>query len=142
MIALRLGQKMTVNHPVLIFDGDCVLCSANARFVLQHDKRGLFRLAAMQGEAGAALMRDAGVGAANPDTIILLDGARVRRESDAVIAIFERLGWPWRMAGAARLIPAPIRDAAYRWIARNRYRLFGRKDQCFVPRKEWEDRVL
>ena len=131
-----------MNPLILIFDGDCVLCSANARFVLRYDKRGLFRLAAMQGEAGAALMRDAGVDAGNPDTIILLDGARVRRESDAVIAIFEKLGWPWRVAGAARLIPAPIRDAAYRWIARNRYRLFGRKDQCFVPRKEWEDRLL
>lgn len=131
-----------MNPLILIFDGDCMLCSANARFVLRHDKRGMFRLAAMQGEAGAALMRDAGVDAGNPDTIILLDGARVRRESDAVIAIFEKLGWPWRVAGAARLIPAPIRDAAYRWIARNRYRLFGRKDQCFVPRKEWEDRLL
>ena len=131
-----------MNPLILIFDGDCVLCSANARFVLQHDKRGLFRLAAMQGEAGAALMRDTGVDAGNPDTIILIDGARVRRESDAVIAIFEKLGWPWRMAGAARLIPARLRDAAYRWIARNRYRLFGRKNQCFVPRKEWEDRLL
>ncbi len=131
-----------MNPLILIFDGDCVLCSANARFVLQHDKRGLFRLAAMQGEAGTALMRDAGIDAAHPDTIILLDGARVRRESDAVIAIFEKLGWPWRVAGAARLIPARLRDAAYRWIARNRYRLFGRKDQCFVPRKEWEGRLL
>lgn len=131
-----------MNPLILIFDGDCVLCSANARFVLRHDKRGLFRLAAMQGVAGAALMRDAGVDSANPDTIILIDGARVRRESDAVIAIFEKLGWPWRLAGAARLLPAPIRDAAYRWVARNRYRLFGRKDQCFVPRKEWEDRLL
>lgn len=133
---------MTANRLILIFDGDCILCSANARFVLRHDKRGLFRLAAMQGKAGAALMRDAGVDAANPDTIILLDGARVRRESDAVIAIFEKLGWPWRLAGAARLIPARLRDAAYRWIARNRYRLFGQKDQCFVPRKEWKDRLL
>ena len=131
-----------MNPLILLFDGDCGLCSANARFVLQRDKRGLFRLAAMQGEAGAALLHDAGVDATNPDTIILLDGARVRRESDAVIAIFEKLGWPWRVAGAARLIPAPIRDAAYRWVARNRYRRFGRKDQCFVPRKEWEDRLL
>lgn len=131
-----------MNPLILIFDGDCVLCSVNARFVLRHDKRGLFRLAAMQGEAGAALMRDAGIDAANPDTIILIDGARVRRESDAVIAIFEKLGWPWRVAGAARLIPARLRDAAYRWVARNPYRLFGRKDQCFVPRKEWEDRLL
>lgn len=133
---------MTVNHPILIFDGDCILCSANARFVLRHDKDGLFRLAAMQGEAGAALMRDAGVDATKPDTIILLDGARVRRESDAVIALFEKLGWPWRLATLARLIPTPIRDVAYRWIAHNRYHLFGRKDQCFVPRKEWEDRLL
>lgn len=133
---------MITAHPILIFDGVCVLCSANARFILIHDKHGHFRLAAMQGKVGAALLRDAGIDAANPDTIILVDGARVRRESDAVIATFEMLGWPWRIAGMLRIIPVPIRDAAYRWIARNRYRLFGRKHQCFVPRKEWEGRLL
>lgn len=129
-------------HPILIFDGDCVLCSANARFVLRRDRRGVFRLAAMQGAAGAGLLRKAGVDPADPDTIILIDGERVRRDSDAVIAIYEVLGWPWRAARLLRLIPASARDSVYRWVARNRYRLFGRRDQCFVPRPEWKDRLL
>lgn len=129
-------------HPILIFDGDCVLCSANARFVLKHDQRGYFRLAAMQGERGAALMRDAGLDPADPETIILIEGEQVRRDSDAVLAIYEGLGWPWKAARIARIIPRPLRDLIYRWVARNRYRLFGRREQCFVPRAEWKERLL
>ena len=96
----------------------------------------------MQGAAGAHLLRKAGVDPADPDTIILIEGESVRRDSDAVIAIYEGLGWPWQAAGLLRLIPASARDPVYRWVARNRYRLFGRRDQCFVPRPEWKDRLL
>lgn len=137
---------------ILVFDGDCVLCSANARFVLTHDKRGYFRLAAMQGVVGARLMRDAGLDPDDPSTIMLIEGAsstqalspntKVRSGSDAVIAIYEALGWPWRVMSLFRLVPAQLRDIIYRWIARNRYRLFGERDTCFVPRAEWADRML
>ncbi len=131
-----------MTHPILIFDGDCVLCSANARFVLEHDRRGTFRLAAMQGQVGARLLREAGLDPADPDTIIVIEGTRIRRDSDAVIAIYEALGWPWQAAKLLRLIPVSLRDPVYRWVARNRYRLFGRRAHCFVPRPEWQERLL
>lgn len=129
-------------HPIIIFDGDCVLCSANARFVLEHDRRGLFRLAAMQGEVGRTLMLAAGVDPDDPDTLLLVDGEGLRRNSDAVLAIYEGLGWPWRVMGMARIIPRSLRNNLYRWVARNRYRLFGQRAQCFVPRPEWKERLL
>lgn len=135
-------MEQQARHPIIIFDGDCVLCSANARFVLEHDRRGLFQLAAMQGVAGRTLMVAAGLDPDDPDTLLLIDGNIVRRNSDAVLAIYEGLGWPWRIVGIARIIPHPIRDAVYRWVARNRYRLFGRRSQCFVPRPEWKERLL
>lgn len=129
-------------QPIIVFDAQCVLCSANAQFVLKHDRREHFRLASMQGEVGAALFRRFGIDPADPETIILVDGDSVRLNSDAVIAIYAGLGWPWRAAAALRLVPRVLRDPVYRWVARNRYRLFGRRETCWLPTPEQARRVL
>jgi len=133
---------MTDGHPIILFDAECVLCSANAQFILRHDRARRFRLAAMQGEVGAALFRRHGIDPADPDTIIVVDGDHALRDSDAVIAIYIGLGWPWRIAGAARVVPRALRDPVYRWIARHRYRIFGKRATCWLPRAEDADRVL
>jgi predicted DCC family thiol-disulfide oxidoreductase YuxK len=140
--SVEAGRPAAQRHPIIVFDGECVLCSANAQFVLAHDRRGHFRLASMQGEAGAALYRRFGIDPANPETLILVEGDRLRRDSDAVIAIYAGLGWPWRIMAAARLVPRFLRDPVYRWVARNRYRLFGRRETCWMPRPGDEGRVL
>ncbi len=64
------------------------------------------------------------------------------RDSDAVLRIYEGLGWPWRVAALARLVPRPLRDPVYRLVARNRYRLFGRRETCWLPSAEEADRIL
>ena len=130
------------DRPVIVFDGVCPLCSANARFILRHDRRRHFRLASMQSEAGAALYRRFGIDPADPETLILVEGDRALRDSDAVLAIWSGLGWPWRMASIARVVPARLRDPLYRWVARNRYRLFGRRQTCWLPRPQDADRFL
>lgn len=116
--------------PVILFDAQCVLCCANARFVLRFDRRRRFRLVSMQGSVGAEMFRRHGVDPADPDTILVIDGSRVWRDSDAVIAIYSGLGWPWKIAVIARVIPKALRDRCYSWVARNRYRLFGRRETC------------
>ena len=128
--------------PVIVFDAVCLLCSANARFILRHDRRRRFRLASMQSEAGAALYRRFGIDPADPETMILVEGGRARRDSDAVLAIWSGLGWPWRAAAVARIVPAALRDPVYRWVARNRYRWFGRLESCWLPGPERADRFL
>ncbi|MBA4753174.1 MAG: DUF393 domain-containing protein [Sphingopyxis sp.] len=128
--------------PIILFDAECVLCSANAQFVLRHDKRARFRLASIQGGAGAALSRKHGLDPHDPTTILVVEGARVRRDSDAVLAIYEGLGWPWRLLALFRLVPAFLRDPVYRWIARNRYRLFGKRATCWVAPPEYQNRIL
>jgi len=130
------------HHPVIVFDALCVLCSANAQFVLKHDRREHFRLASMQGEVGAGLYRRFGIDPADPESIILVEGDNVKRDSDAVLGIYAGLGWPWRAAAALRLVPRFLRDLVYRWIARNRYRLFGRRETCWLPTPEQARRVL
>ena len=128
--------------PIILFDAECVLCSANARFVLRHDKAARFRLASVQGAAGNALCRGHGLDPADPTSILVVDGADVRRDSDAVLAIYEGLGWPWRLFSLFRLIPTVLRDPAYRWIARNRYRLFGKRATCWIAPPEYRNRIL
>jgi predicted DCC family thiol-disulfide oxidoreductase YuxK len=131
-----------VDHPIIVFDAQCVLCSANAQFVLKHDRREHFRLASMQGEVGAGLYRRFGIDPADPESIILVEGDAEKRDSDAVLAIYAGLGWPWRAAAALWLVPRLLRDPVYRWIARNRYRLFGRRETCWLPTPEQARRVL
>ena len=129
-------------HPVIVFDAMCVLCSGNAQFVLGHDRRGHFRLASMQSEAGAALMRRFGIDSGDPETMIVVEGGRMIRDSDAVLAIARGLGWPWRALGVLALVPRAWRDAGYRWIAQRRYRLFGRRETCWLPTPEQRERLL
>jgi predicted DCC family thiol-disulfide oxidoreductase YuxK len=128
--------------PVILFDGLCALCSRSARFVLEHDRRGRFQLAAMQSEVGAALCQRFGVDAIDPATMLLIEDGRALRMSDAVFGICRGLGWPWRALGLFRVVPRPLRDAVYRLVARNRYRLFGRRETCWVPDDRWKDRML
>lgn len=133
---------MDRNHPIIVFDAECVLCSANAQFVLRHDWQGRFRLASMQGEVGAALYRKFGIDPADPDTLIVVSGDKVLRDTAAIFAIWSGLGWPWRALTIFRLIPAALRDGLYRLVARNRYRLFGERQTCWMPAAEHADRVL
>ena len=130
------------NSPIILFDAECVLCSANAQFVLKYDKFGYFRLASMQGEVGAELFRKNGIDPADPLSMIVIDGDHVRSDSDAILSIYEGLGFPWRLAAVFRLVPRFIRDAVYRWIARNRYRLFGKRASCWIAPPEYRDRIL
>ena len=132
----------TSEHPIIVFDGECVLCSANAQFVLRHDHRHHFRLAAMQGAVGTSLYKRLGIDPRNPETMIVVEGDDVHRDSDGVLAIYSALGWPWRALAIFYVVPRFIRDPLYRLIARNRYRLFGRRERCWVPTPEHMRYVL
>jgi predicted DCC family thiol-disulfide oxidoreductase YuxK len=128
--------------PIIVFDGLCVLCSANAQFVLGQDKSQRFRLAAMQGPVGSALFARFGIDPNDPDTIIVVHGDQVWRDSDAVLEIYSGLGWPWRFAAIFKVIPRFIRDPIYRLVATNRYRIFGKRETCWPPTPEQAKRVL
>lgn len=126
----------------MLFDAECVLCSANAQFILMHDKTARFRLASMQGEAGASLFRQHGLDPDDPVSMLVIDGEEVRRDSDAVLSIYEGLGYPWRFVSLLRVIPAGWRDRVYRLIARNRYRWFGKRTSCWIAPPAFRSRIL
>lgn len=128
--------------PIILFDAECVLCSAYARFVLERDRAATFRLAAMQGEVGRSLARRHGLDPDDPASLLVVEGDRVRRDSDAILHISETLGFPWSLARIFRTVPAALRDPVYRFVARNRYRLFGRRETCWVAPEHDRDRIL
>jgi len=137
-----MGVTIPSDRSIIVFDAHCVLCSANAQFVLKHDKRRHFLLASMQGGVGAELFRKFGVDPADPETIIVVTGDQALRDSDAVLAIYRQLGWPWRALSLFRFVPLAVRDPVYRWVARNRYRLFGRRETCWLPSPADAQRVI
>ena len=119
---------------IVVFDGQCLLCNRWVQFLLRHDRRGRIRYASMQGATGSALLREAGLPTENLETLLVIDGAGGRwQHTGAILRLLDALGGPWRLAWAAWLVPAPLRDAAYRLLARNRYRVFGRADTCMLP---------
>ncbi|HEY4211828.1 MAG TPA: DCC1-like thiol-disulfide oxidoreductase family protein [Steroidobacteraceae bacterium] len=130
------------DKPIIIFDGHCVLCSGFARFVLKHDKRATIRLMAGQSPLGQALYRHLGLDSTDFQTNILLCRGRAWFKSRGTIRMFQLLGFPWSASVLLRIIPTPLLDRLYSWIARNRLRWFGRQDQCFVADPAQRDRFL
>ena len=127
---------------IIVFDAHCLLCSGWVQFLLRHDRRRVLRFASMQTEAGRALLGQAGIDTLAPDTFLLVDGDRARTQTHAIFHVLHVLGWPWRLAWLLWIIPARLRDAAYRSIARNRYRWFGRRETCWLPSEEHEPRFV
>ena len=131
---------------VILFDGVCNLCNGFVQFVIRHDQAGRFRFAALQSPEGQALLAAHGqplpTPLADPDSVLLVQGGRVYAHSTAVLHIAQGLGWPWRLAGAGWLLPQGWRDALYRYVARNRYRWFGRQASCLLPTPALKSRFL
>ncbi|MBB6559951.1 putative DCC family thiol-disulfide oxidoreductase YuxK [Acidovorax soli] len=128
---------------IVVFDGKCLLCNGWVQFLLRHDRQGRIRFASMQGEQGARLLNGAGLSAGEGlQTLLVVEGGRSWQHTAAILRILHRLGWPWRLAWVGWLVPAPLRDALYRLVARNRYRIWGRSEVCMVPAPEHAGRFL
>ena len=127
---------------LLVFDGVCNLCNGFVRFLLERDEAGRLTFTICQSEAGAATMREAGVDPNDPVSVVLVDGGKSYTYSDASLLAIAALGGAWRLVLVARLIPRFLRDPVYRFVARRRYRWFGRSDTCRAPDPRWAGRFL
>jgi predicted DCC family thiol-disulfide oxidoreductase YuxK len=130
-------------QPVLFFDGVCNLCNGLVQFVIRHDKKKQFLFASLQSAAGAAaldgLKKQSGE---VPDSVILFYKGKYYARSSAAIMLARLLRGPWQLLSAGYIIPRFIRDAAYNFIARNRYKWFGRQEACWLPAPELKERFL
>jgi predicted DCC family thiol-disulfide oxidoreductase YuxK len=127
---------------VILFDGVCNLCNGFVQFVIARDPGGRFRFASLQSDAAPQLVGSRLAGAERPDSIVLVDGARVFTRSAAALRIFRGLRFPWPILSALIVIPPPIRDFVYDFVAKRRYRWFGKRDACMVPTPELRARFL
>jgi predicted DCC family thiol-disulfide oxidoreductase YuxK len=126
---------------VILFDGVCIFCSRWVRFVARRDMARRFRFTPIQSEYGSRLARTFGIDPQDPDTNAVVHGGEVFVKSDAALTVLSLLpGWAWVRVLFA--VPKPLRDAVYSLIARNRYRIFGKYDTCFVPGADLRARVI
>jgi predicted DCC family thiol-disulfide oxidoreductase YuxK len=126
---------------VILYDGVCVFCSRWIRFVASRDKARRFRFTAIQSAYGTRLAQTFGIDPQDPDTNAVIHGGVAWFKSDAALTVLGRLPcWSW--VRALRAVPKPLRDAVYNTIARNRYRIFGKYEECFVPDAGLRDRVM
>lgn len=131
-----------MSHPIILFDGVCNLCNASVNFIIDRDPQAIFRLAALQSDAGQRLLRQHDLLTTHHDSIVLLENDRIYTESAAALCIARRLTWPWSWFYAFIIVPRWLRDPLYRWIARNRYRWFGQRTSCRMPTPELKTRFL
>jgi len=133
---------METANPIVLFDGVCNLCNGSVQLILRHDPAGRFRFASLQSPAGQELLARFGIDPAVLDSVILVEGDRCYRESDAALRVARGMSGPWKMLWALRVIPLPLRDGLYRLIVRNRYRWFGKQETCWLPTPELRERFL
>lgn len=130
------------DRPIIVFDGHCAFCSGWAGVVLRHDRAGHFRLLRAQSLLGVALYRHYGLDPVDYETNLLIADGRLWLKSEGSIRMAEGLGLPWSLAGAFRLLPRRLRDALYEFVARNRFRIAGRREVCYAPPAGFSDRFL
>jgi predicted DCC family thiol-disulfide oxidoreductase YuxK len=130
------------SHPIVIFDGHCMLCSGFVRFALRQDRKQKLRFLAAQTLLGSALYAHFGLRTDEYDTYVLLEHQQARVKSDAALRIFGLVGFPWSMICVGRVLPRGIRDSLYDWVARNRIRWFGRRETCYAPTESDKGRFL
>lgn len=127
---------------LIIFDGACILCSYTVGLLLKSDRSRKLRFTTLQSVNPEIHSLIACQSISSPDSVLLLSEGKIYTESQALLEIAGLMGGGWKLLLAGYLIPAFIRNKAYRFVARNRYRWFGRRLNCFVPREEDKNRFI
>jgi predicted DCC family thiol-disulfide oxidoreductase YuxK len=131
-----------MDNPVILFDGVCNLCNSAINFVLRHDKKGIFRFASLQSEAGKQLLAAHHLDSKELNSFFLVDKGKVYKKSAAALRVMNYFAWYWKELQILRIVPYFLRDAIYDFIAANRYKWFGKRNECMVPTPELQERFL
>lgn len=121
------------DRPIIVYDGHCGLCSGWVRYVLRHDRAGVYRFLSAQSPLGHALYVHYGLDPTDYETNILIKDGVSSYKSEACIRMAEGLGFPSSLAAVFRILPLSLRDRLYGLVARNRLRIFGRRETCYLP---------
>ena len=133
---------LSTYKPIVLFDGYCNLCSSSVVFVLKRERGDVFRFASLQSDFASRLLSDMGMEEDVPDSVVLVESGKVYTRSTAALLMARRLRFIWPALYVFILVPKFIRDPVYDWIARNRYRWFGKRSSCFVPNQDVRHKFL
>ena len=128
--------------PVILFDGVCNYCNGMVNFLIRKDKQRRFLFAPLQSNAGQELLGQFGLNTTQLDSFIFISDGKAYLRSTAGLKLYNQLPWYWKWTQLFWIVPRVIRDAVYNFIARNRYKWFGKRDQCMVPSAEVRERFL
>jgi len=140
--------NLSEDHPIVLYDGVCGLCNRLVQFLLKHDTQGRLRFASLQSDFAERVLSRHGIDPKDLDTVhVVVDCERPKEEvlnrSDAILRAGYELGAPWKtLATIGRIVPRPLRDLVYRFVATNRYRVFGKYDTCMLPDANQRQRFL
>ena len=127
---------------VILFDGVCNFCNSSVNFIIQHDKKKHYKFSALQSDAGRLLSEKYGIDQSKIDSIILIENGDVFVKSSAILRITKSLNYLYPLLFGFIIIPKFIRDGVYDFIARNRYKWFGKKEACMIPSPEIKSRFI
>ena len=123
-------------HPYIIFyDGICGLCNRSVQCIIRIDKKEIFRFASLDSEFAKSYLQSNHIKTQNIDTIILMVNNKSYLYSEALLKVFSLLGFPYKLLLIGFILPKSIRDCIYKWIARNRYKIWGKYDSCPMPKE-------
>ena len=131
-----------IEDNIIFFDGVCNLCNGSVHFIIKRDPNAIFRFASLQSEFGTAVAQKHGISSENPESVLLLKNGKLLRKSSAALAIATELSGIWKTLTIFRFLPKNMRDRIYDWIAHNRYKWFGKRDECIVPTEEIKGRFI
>ncbi len=131
-----------IKHKIILFDGVCNLCNSSVIFAIKRDKNDVFRFAALQSEIGEQLTSKYNIDTSKTDSIILIDGEKYYEKSSAALHIAKYLSGGWPLLYSFIILPKFIRDSVYNFIAKNRYKWYGKKESCMIPTPELQAKFL
>lgn len=127
---------------IVLFDGVCNLCNSTVQFLIQRDRKGILKFASLQSPTGQAILEKYNLINQNIDSIVFVENNQIYYFSDAPLRMVRYLDGAWWILRSLLIVPRFVRDAVYKWIARNRYKWFGKQESCMLPRLEWQNRFL
>ena len=135
-------MQLPKDKPVILYDGICNLCNSSVRFILKHDTREKFLFSSLQSDASKNLLLHLNCKIIEMNSILLVENGQIHEKSEAVLKIASELRFPWNLTASFRVLPRKVRDSMYDFVARNRYRWFGKKDSCVYTVNTYENRFI
>ncbi|MCU0444006.1 MAG: thiol-disulfide oxidoreductase DCC family protein [Microscillaceae bacterium] len=135
-------DDILAKNRLILFDGVCNLCNSSVDFVVKRDKKGIFKFASLQSEIGQKVLQKFDLPAQKYDSVLLIQNNQALQKSTAALEIARQINGAWFLLYIFMLVPPRVRNIVYDWIARNRYRWFGKKETCRLPTPEERGRFL